>query len=451
MFQITASKLKDEVKYFRMILKQHGYFWDVGQLRNNFLYNRTLNPETVKKLWQDFLNLSQGGGLNRCVDIYVHIPFCSSKCCYCMYPSRILENSKDIDRYVDYLIENMDYYALTFKNFTFRNLYVGGGTPTILDKKQMERLFSHLFNKFSFVKNSQKTTECNPHSSQEPKFTTLRKFGFNRISFGVQSLNPRVLHLHKRSYQEYQQIKRSILLARKVGFKDINVDLMVGLAGDSLDHFRQSFLKIAMLEPDNIVVYGLMPPSKDYLLRCLKMSRYHYFMRHYPRMIFRALEIMKSLSQKFGYGPDSLDPYGWRWGFHKKSHAVTYESETYSGEFGGSILGLGVFSRSCICEQFEYRQSSQTQHFESSADIYEGRYFRQKEAMIRYIINKIDRDSKISLGSFRNIFHCDCRDVFPYAFYALKVLEKIRIIDDDLYLIIKKPEDKYIYTLFFCR
>ncbi len=250
--QTMALKLHNELKYFRTILKQRGYFWDVGQLRNFFLYNQYLSPEIIKTLWQDFLHTCRDRTINKCVDLYVNIPFCISKCCYCIYPSRIFKNSGDIDRYVEYLIENIDFYAPIFKNFTFRNLYVGGGTPTILNKKQMERLFARLFNKFSFAKNSQKTTECNPHSSEKLKFAILRTFGFNRISFGVQSLNAKALELNKRSYQEYWKIKESILLAKKVGFKDINVDLIVGLAGDTLDHFSKSFLKIAMLEPDRI-------------------------------------------------------------------------------------------------------------------------------------------------------------------------------------------------------
>jgi len=445
----TVIDLRKKVIFFKNILKQHGYFYDVNQLHTFFKYFQSYSPVVVKDYWEDFIEYSQNKPVIRNIDFYIHIPFCRSKCNYCLFPSWLSKDRRQIDQYVDYLVENMRFFSKTFRQIKFRNLYIGGGTPSILSERQLNKVLTNLFQYFSFCKNSQKTSEGNPHSTKGSKFNLLRRYGFNRVSFGVQTLNIKALKINKRDYQQREEIKRAILLAKKAGFRDINIDLIVGLAGDTLDHFERTFSEMAKLKPYNIVVYGLMPPSDTYLSDYLKMSRESYFTEYYPKMISQAIRIMNSLSRKFGYIPDSLDRARFHWGFRHKDHIDSYASKTYSGEYAGCTFGLGTFSRSHIHGLLEYRQIKQPSHFEPTIEIYEGRKLNTKEEMVRFIINQIDQKSKIPRKMFQTIFRARLINVFPYAIQALKQLKKIRITNDYINFSFRQPEEKYIYALFF--
>lgn len=446
------ASLKKQVDIFSGILKNKGYFYDINQLHLLFRYSRKFSSETVREKWGSFLRFRNNGrpGHNA-VDFYIHIPFCRSKCAYCLFPSWKLEGPEVLDRYVGFLIDEMHFFSRTFSHIKFRNLYIGGGTPSILSNAQLNKILSNLFKYFSFEEDGQRTSECNPHSAKNENFHTLRKFGFNRISFGVQSLNMKALKVNKRQYQNYARIRRSVALARKSGFKDINIDLIAGLAGDDLNNFKRSFSRIAQLRPYNIVVYGLMPPNDAYLNGLLRMGRERYFGTYYPKMISRALKIMEALSGKFGYVPDSLDPARWHWGFRHKDYLSLFDLDTYSGEYAECTFGLGCFSRSHIRGLLEYRQNIYPEKFKPDAEIFEGRNFSLKEEMVKFVINQIDRDSKVNQKSFREMFGIRLTGAFPYAIYALKALKKIKITRDYIYFCFRRPEEKYIYTLFFFR
>ncbi|MDP1852657.1 MAG: radical SAM protein [Candidatus Omnitrophota bacterium] len=443
--------LRNEVSYFENILRRRDYFYDINQLHTYSDYNRQISPRLIKDYWAKFIQYAKNKN-NPCdIDFYIHIPFCQSKCVYCSYPSQTARDRREIDRYVDYLIENMCFFSDTFSQIKFRNLYVGGGTPSILNSKQLDKVLTNLFRYFSFCGDSQKTAECNPGSTRNSRLSLLKHFGFNRVSFGVQTLNAKVLKIHKRDYQDYASIKKAIGLVKENGFRDISVDLIAGLAGDSPNGFTKSFSEIAKLRPYNIVVYGLMPPNDGYLRKYFKMSRADYFQKHYPSMISRALKIMRVLSRKFGYVADSFDPARFHWGFRHKEHLDSSFSQDYSGEYAGCTFGLGTFSRSYIHGMLEYRQVKQPRHFEFDSKIYEGRILRKKEAMIKFIINHLALESKVPQKIFEAVFGTSIFVAFPYAIYALKRLGKIKIFDDYICFYFDKPEEKYIYALFFYR
>ncbi|MFH0788470.1 MAG: radical SAM protein [Pseudomonadota bacterium] len=166
----------------------------------------------------------------------------------------------------------MRFFSGTFRKARFQQLYLGGGTVNLLNKVQLNKIMTHVYKFFNFIKNTRKSIECNPDIAKESHMRQLRQMGFNRMNFGVQSLTRKALKINNRSYQTYAKVKDAILFAKKHGFTDIGIDLMAGLAGDSLDDFAKSFAKIAKLKPANIIVYVLRPPDKKYLSRLLKIS-----------------------------------------------------------------------------------------------------------------------------------------------------------------------------------
>ena len=271
MEKIIVLAKRDREK-FKCILAENGYFWDINKLHDRFKYDSAFSPAGIKKRWADFLK-KRGPGGRVAVDFYINIPFCLSKCEYCLFFRSKLLSAEKVEAYIDCLVNQFEYFSPVFRGLRFRHLYVGGGTPSMLGDGQLKKLLSAVFENFSFSPDGQRTMETNPHTARASYFGLLRKFGFNRVSFGVQSLNPAALKSNKRDYQSEGRIIEALELARAAGFEDINVDLIAGLAGDTAGGFLYSFARLAKLAPNNIVVYGLMPPSGAYLENLLKMTR----------------------------------------------------------------------------------------------------------------------------------------------------------------------------------
>lgn len=448
---LAKSGLKSAVVGFRKILYQRDYNWEFNQLHTYFSYNQNWTPEEIKRNWDKFINTKT---INEIFDLYIDIPFCRSKCSYCMYQSWIYKNKKQTDDYIDYLIDEMEFFKKTFQRVKFHRLFIGGGTPNILSKVQFNKLFKYLFKYFSFTNNAIKTIECNPDITTKTQLHLFKQFGFNKINLGVQSLNSKCLSVNKRSYQTLKSVENAIRLSKKEGFEYINVDLIVGLAGDTLDDFAKTFVKVTKLEPATIIVHGLKPLSKKYLSDFLKMSHREYYTKYYPKMIPKAFRIMHSLAEQYGYIHDTLDVARWQWGFRRKDYFGLPDNTGYMGAYSGcnSILGLGIYSRSHILGLAEYLQIKQPQQFSPSGKIFEGKILEKKEEMIKFILIHLDRNSNIPREEFKRLFNRKVIDVFPYALFALRLLGVIRSINEDfIYFSFPKPEDKYIYTLFFFR
>ena len=156
--------------------------------------------------------------------IYVHIPFCESKCKYCNFISGIF--SQDIQkRYVSALIEEIKREKVETK---VASIFFGGGTPSILTAEAIGKIMHAIKENFNLAKNAEISIECNPNSVTKEKLKSYISLGFNRISFGVQSLDDEVLMLIGRVHNKAQALQ-TIKLARSVGFKNINADLLLGI------------------------------------------------------------------------------------------------------------------------------------------------------------------------------------------------------------------------------
>ena len=446
MEKIIALARRDREK-FKGVLAGNGYFWDVNTLHCRFKYDAVFSPEEIKRRWTAFLK-EYGAGGAVAVDFYIHIPFCLSRCEYCPFFRSRLPSSEKVDAYIDCLIRQFKYFSPVFKNRRFRHLYVGGGTPSILSDIQLKKLLSAVFENFSFSTGGQRTMEANPHTARASYFTLLRRFGFNRVSFGVQSLNPAALKINKRNYQSEDRIVEALGMARAAGFEDINADLIAGLAGDDAGGFLYSFARLAKLEVNSIVVYSLMPP-KVYRENLLKMTSRDYFMKHQPRLIRKILPLLSRLADKYGYDADSFDPARWHWGVRHKKHLPVNARGNYDGEYSGCIFGLGHNARSRIHNDLEYRESLDLEKPSAGSAVFEGRLSDKREEMIKFVINRLDQRSTLPAEKFAGIFGISLEKAFPYAIAALRALGCVKETPEGFEFAFKRPPDKYVHALFF--
>ena len=184
--------------------------------------------------------------------LYLHIPFCKQKCNYCDFAS-FAGREFLIDAYVDALLTE----AARAPRTPCQTMYIGGGTPSLLPLAAWEKLVAGVEKFFGPVANfAESTVEANPESLTKEKINFLRGAGFNRLSIGLQSFHDAELKTLGRVHTQADFL-RAYENARAAGFNNINVDLIAGLPGQTLESFLQSLQAVVALEPEHLSVYGL--------------------------------------------------------------------------------------------------------------------------------------------------------------------------------------------------
>lgn len=196
------------------------------------------------------------------VGIYVHIPFCMQKCKYCDFVSFKCIDDK-VDEYFNFLeleiIENAEKLKLEDNNeqIEIDTIYIGGGTPSIVSEKYIEKIIIQIRKNYKVSSNAEITIEINPGTVDEAKLRKYIEVGINRVSIGLQSTNNKLLNMLGRIHT-YEEFEKVYILARKVGFKNINVDLMIGLPNQLIKDVEESVNKVISKSPEHISVYSLI-------------------------------------------------------------------------------------------------------------------------------------------------------------------------------------------------
>ena len=184
--------------------------------------------------------------------LYVHIPFCRSKCPYCDFYSIVSKSL--IQRWLEALKKEIIYYKGQFTQFD--TLYLGGGTPSLLDPMHIETILETLFSNFDFAKNCEITIEANPCDLSRDKIKSLKGLGFNRISVGAQSFEDKLLTFLGRKHT-VKDIKKSIKILRSFDYKNISLDLIYGFKEQTLNTWKKSLEQALSFEPEHISCYQL--------------------------------------------------------------------------------------------------------------------------------------------------------------------------------------------------
>lgn len=194
--------------------------------------------------------------INSELGLYLHIPFCVKKCDYCDFLSA--PATKEIrEQYVNALLNEIESYQELAKSYVVATIFIGGGTPSSLEAGQIKRIMSKIHHVFTVKNNAEITIEVNPGTVNKEKLVEYQKAGINRISFGLQSANDKELQLLGRLHN-YKQFEENYILARSLGFQNINVDLMSALPGQNLSSWEETLTKVLSLKPDHISAYSLI-------------------------------------------------------------------------------------------------------------------------------------------------------------------------------------------------
>ena len=187
--------------------------------------------------------------------IYIHIPFCRSKCDYCDFYS-LAGREDQMDRYQKALLAHLKETAPLAQGYPVDSIYFGGGTPSYYGAKRIKELLAHLSKLFQVEKDAEITVECNPDSVDLKSLRILRKAGVNRLSMGMQSAQEAELRAIHRIHTP-QQTNQAVEAARKAKFTNLSLDLIYGLPGQTMESWKATVEHALSLIPQHLSCYGL--------------------------------------------------------------------------------------------------------------------------------------------------------------------------------------------------
>lgn len=234
------------------------------------------------------------------ISIYIHIPFCESRCHYCDFCSSLL-NVSNVEKYFKYLRKEIKLHEDFLRDKIIDTVFIGGGTPSSVDSKYIKEIMEDL-SVFEFSKNKEITIESNPNSLTREKAEVYFYSGINRISLGAQSFNDEILKRIGRIHKK-DDIYRAIENARSAGFENINLDLMLALPGQKFSDIEDSIKEVRELNLPHISYYSLILEEGTKLFRDHEMSplafptededrkMYHYVVNELKKIGLKQYEI----------------------------------------------------------------------------------------------------------------------------------------------------------------
>ena len=188
--------------------------------------------------------------------IYIHVPFCRSKCTYCDFYSLTSKDDRLMDDYLDAVCAHIKESGALAPGYQVDTVYFGGGTPSFFGADGMATILTAIRRSFDVYQDAEITFECNPDSVSSRLLRKLRSEGFNRVSLGVQSNDDKMLKKLGRPH-DYAQVLNAVKKIRRAGYKNLSVDLMYGLPGQTLESWEATLQKVLELAPEHMSCYGL--------------------------------------------------------------------------------------------------------------------------------------------------------------------------------------------------
>ena len=282
--------------------------------------------------------------------IYVHIPFCKRKCAYCDFIS-FSGKARLIEKYVEALKREINKCKIGKEDYMIKTIYFGGGTPSFIESKYIVEILEAIKEKFNISKNAEITIEINPGTVTEEKLKDYYEVGINRISFGLQSTNSQLLKLVGRIHS-YSSFLEGYNLAKKIGFKNINVDLMIGLPVQTLKDVQKDVSRIIELDPEHISVYSLIVEEGTRIEEKIKNKELYLPSEKLERKMY--WEVKKKLEEA-GYIHYEISNFA-KAGYESKHNLSCWNQEKY--------LGFGLAAHS----YFNNVRYSNTDDFEEYFD-----------------------------------------------------------------------------------
>lgn len=270
--------------------------------------------------------------------IYIHIPFCKSRCIYCgFYSTTLLDLRK---KYINAVCREME-LRKNYIREPFSTIYLGGGTPSLLDEAELTKLFLYINNVYDVDRNAEITMECNPDDIT-PEFTNmLSRLPINRVSMGAQTFaDSRLRLLHRRHNSD--EVKHAVKLLREAGIKNISIDLMFGFPDESLSQWKEDISAALALNVEHISAYSLMYEEDTPLWKMLNTGKVKEIDEELSLTMFK--ELVCQLTDA-GYEHYEISNFA-RPGYRSRHNSSYWHQVPYIG-LGAAAHSFDLNSRQC--------------------------------------------------------------------------------------------------------
>jgi oxygen-independent coproporphyrinogen-3 oxidase len=203
--------------------------------------------------------------------IYLHIPFCRKRCHFCYFKVYTGKDSSEVERYLDTTIQELTLYSqkafISGRKPKF--IYFGGGTPSYISSKQLTRLVEAMTKLLPWDEAEEITFECEPGTLTESKLSVIKDLGVTRLSLGVENFDQEILEINGRAHGA-KDIDKAYDFANKIGFPQVNVDLIAGMVGETNSNWRDCVRKTVAMAPDSVTIYQMEVPYNTTIFKDMK-------------------------------------------------------------------------------------------------------------------------------------------------------------------------------------
>ena len=343
--------------------------------------------------------------------IYIHIPFCKQKCFYCDFCSFANKNEMQ-GKYVETVINEIK--NITHKEkYTVTTIYLGGGTPSILNPDYIKNILQEIKSSFEILDDAEITIEINPGTVNEEKLKKYKEYGINRLSIGLQSANDKILKKIGRIH-DYKQFEETFFYARKCGFKNINVDLMIGLPTQAVEDVKQTLEKIIQKNPEHMSVYSLIIEEGTIIEKLINENKLQLPDEETERIMYWT--VVNELKEN-GYNQYEIS------NFSKKTYESKHNTNCWKQK---QYIGLGTSAQSYLNKKRysntnnieEYIKNIQENNISKNITIHEEQ--TEESTMNEYMLLGLRMIQGININEFKQKFKID-----PTIKYK-EILEKLQ-------------------------
>ena len=330
---------------------------------------------------------------NKTRAIYIHVPFCKSKCPYCDFYSSPRHRAEDVEAYVVGLLAEIEQTSGRYGDWPIETVYFGGGTPSLLAVSQIAEILDKVRSCYDVCLDAEISMEVNPATVTYDSLCGYRAAGVNRISIGVQSFDDAVLRILGRLHNA-EEAAETVQLARQAGFENISIDLMFGIAGQSVTSWESTVEKAIELAPEHVSLYTLEIMDNTRFARDLEKGIYRQTEPEDDRKMY---ELALDMLEAAGYRQYEISNAA-RPGFECR-HNMRYWSM-------GEYIGLGPGASSFV-GGVRYANAADVRAYVESPQRVDVHVNTEEDNISEYIFTGLRKSDGISKTDFRERFGDD--------------------------------------------
>ena len=356
--------------------------------------------------------------------IYIHIPFCTKKCGYCDFYS-VKWNEIQEHQYIKSAINEIKGYSALARKFVVDSIYIGGGTPSIISPKNLESIISTIKNIFTVEEDSEISMEANPNSLNAQNLAAYKEIGINRLSIGIQSINYGILKNLGRIHSSNEALQ-AIDLAKSIGFKNINADVMFNIPGQTIDDINNTINQLIKKDIKHISFYSLKLEQGTPMYTSEKNNDIIMPEEDLEREMYYA---GRNIMEKHNLLQYEISNFAVK-GYECRHNLKYWNQEEYIGIGPSAHSFLGSMRYSNPSNIIECALCSEEDVFERNVQ----EFMNKNDLIFEYIMLRLRLTEGLIFADFTNKFSLNFKEKYAEQIKYLKENNLIEIDDDSVHL-----------------